>query len=188
MPFQDAIGGALQRLNVSNLDNGTVLRPQFNPAEFTESFDVNYARQRVPGLSHQVLQYINTNNDKLRMKLVFIADNEAQAVENLKSKRILQSFGYPRRGGDAVIGGGPPRLIVIWPNVISLRCVLASASFNFNRFDRTGRPIQFTAEVQFEEIRSVRLLSDEVELNGSRRDSGEIEAEIGTATDLVFEE
>lgn len=181
MALQDIVGIPLQRLNITNLDNGNVLTPQFNPAEFTEAFDVNYARQRVPGLSHTVLQYVNTNNDKLTMQLVFIADTEEQATENLRAKRVLQSYGYPRRGGDQVIGGGPPRLLVIWPNVISLRCVLASVSFNFTRFDRTGRPIQFTADVGFEEIRSIRLLSDEVELDGSRRANVDVEVDIGTA-------
>jgi hypothetical protein len=53
--------------------------------------------------------------------------------------------------------------------VIALTCVLTGLSFKYGRFALDGTPIQFSARVTIEEIRDVRLLSEDVLADGTRR-------------------
>jgi hypothetical protein len=158
------------RMSIANVSSGDSIEAQFNPTELEEALEVNWARQTVPGLSHQPLQFVNTGNTKFTLELQFEAQNATTDVErNLRARRFLQSLCYPRRGATNVAGGGPPRVLFVWPTFVSLTCVIASLSFKYSRFNLAGTPIHFTAKVALEEIRDVRLLSEEVLANGTQR-------------------
>jgi hypothetical protein len=158
------------RMSIANVSSGESIEAQFNPTELEEALEVNWARQTVPGLSHQPLQFVNTGNLKFTLELQFEAQNPATDVDrNLQARRFLQSLCYPRRGAANVVGGGPPRVLFVWPTFVSLTCVIASLSFKYSRFNLAGTPIYFTAKVALEEIRDVRLLSEEVLANGTQR-------------------
>jgi hypothetical protein len=158
------------RMSIANTATGDVVEAQFNPAEFEEALEVNWARQTVPGLSHQPLQFVNTGNVKVTLELNFdMLDLTAEPDQIRFARRFLQSLCYPRRGAEDVIGGGPPRTLFVWPNVVSLTCVVTGLSFKYGRFNLEGAPIQFTAKVTLEEIRDVRLLSEDVLADGSQR-------------------
>jgi hypothetical protein len=160
------------RMSIANVSSGESIEAQFNPTELEEALEVNWARLTVPGLSHQPLQFVNTGNTKFTLELQFEAQNATTDVErNLRARRFLQSLCYPRRGAANVAGGGPPRVLFVWPTFVSLTCVIASLSFKYSRFNLAGTPIHFTAKVALEEIRDVRLLSEEVLANGTQRSS-----------------
>ena len=57
----------------------------------------------------------------------------------------------------------------VWPTIVSLNCVISSLTFKYSRFNLAGTPVQFTAKLGLEEIRDVRLLSEEVLADGSQR-------------------
>lgn len=141
---------------------------QFNPTELEEQIEVNYARQTVPGLSHQVLQYINTNNVRFTFELYFHAGNGSLAA-NLEARRRLESFCYPNADGHDVAEGGPPKVLFVWPNVVSILAVISSLEFKYTQFNNKGTPIAWTCRVALEEYREVRLLSDEVAELGTQR-------------------
>ena len=48
-----------------NVTTGESLECLFNPTQLTEKLQVNWNRQVVPGLSHQVLQFQSTSNRQL---------------------------------------------------------------------------------------------------------------------------
>ena len=60
-------------------------------------------------------------------------------------------------------------MLFIWPRFISLTCVITALSFKYSRFRLDGTPVQFTAKVAFEEIRDVRLYSEDVLRDGTQR-------------------
>jgi hypothetical protein len=158
------------RMSVTNLATGESIEAQLNPTELEESLDVDYARQTVPGLSHQPLPFVQTNNTKLSLELYFDASAAGYTLDQiLYARRFLQSLCYPRRGASDVVGGGPPRVLFAWPGIISLTCVITALSFKYTRFNQQGVPVQFTAKVTYEEIRDVRLTSDEVLQSGTQR-------------------
>jgi hypothetical protein len=157
------------RMSIANVSSGESIEAQFNPTELEEALEVNWARLTVPGLSHQPLQFVNTGNLKFALELQFEALGPADSDRILRAKRFLQSLCYPRRGAANVVGGGPPRVLFVWPTFVSLTCVIASLSFKYSRFNLAGTPIHFTAKLALEEIRDVRLLSEEVLANGTQR-------------------
>jgi hypothetical protein len=158
------------RMSIANIASGESVDAQFNPTDFEEALEVNWARQTVPGLSHQPLQFVNTGNAKFTLELNFEAQDPTTDLEQIHlARRFLQSLCYPRRGAEDVIGGGPPRALFVWPGVISLTCVLTALSFKYGRFNLDGMPVQFTAKVTLEEIRDVRLLSEDVLADGTQR-------------------
>jgi hypothetical protein len=155
------------RMSIANVATGDSVEAQFNPTEFEEAIEVNWARQTVPGLS---LQFVNTGNARFTLDLNFEVQDATTTIEDiLFARRFLQSLCYPRRGAEDVAGGGPPRALFVWPNVIALTCVLTGLSFKYGRFALDGTPIQFTAKVTLEEITDVRLLSEDVLADGTRR-------------------
>jgi hypothetical protein len=158
------------RMSIANVSSGDSIDAQFNPTEFEEALEVNWARQTVPGLSHQPLQFVQTGNTKFTLELNFEAQDPTTDLDTIQyARRFLQSLCYPRRGAADVIGGGPPRVLFVWPNVISLTCVITALSFKYGRFNLEGTPVQFTAKLTLEEIRDVRLLSEDVLQDGTQR-------------------
>ena len=158
------------RMSIANVATGESVEAQFNPSEFEEALEVNWTRQTVPGLSHQPLQFVNTGNVKFTLELNFEVQDPSTDLDTIhQGRRFLQSLCYPRRGAEDVVGGGPPRALFVWPNVISLSCVVTALSFKYGRFNLEGTPVQFTAKVTLEEIRDVRLLSEDVLADGSQR-------------------
>src|SRR5512138_272771 len=158
------------RMSIANVASGESVEAQFNPSEFEEALEVNWTRQTVPGLSYQPLQFVNTGNVKFTLELNFEVQDPSTYLDSIhQGRRFLQSLCYPRRGAEDVVGGGPPRALFVWPNVISLTCVVTALSFKYGRFNLEGTPVQFTAKLTLEEIRDVRLLSEDVLADGSQR-------------------
>jgi len=158
------------RMSIANVVTGASIEAQFNPTDFDEMLEVNWARQTVPGLSHQPLQFVNTGNAKFTLELQFEAQDPTTSIEQIHlARRFLQSLCYPRRGAEDVLTGGPPRALFVWPNVISLTCVVTGLSFRYSRFNLDGTPVQFAAKVTLEEVRDVRLHSEDVLADGTRR-------------------
>ena len=174
MGLYEAVNARREKMLITKLgDPRTVFETQFNPTEFTEALRVNYQRHKIPGLSHEPMQYVNTTNDKIALDLFFDADTQEQADRNLIARRFLLAVCYPKRPvGDLQIGG-PPRLLFVWPSFISLTTVVTSLQFTYTRFSSTGVPLDFVASVALEEIRDMRLTYDDVIENGTVRGPNE---------------
>ena len=157
------------RLTLANVATGDSIEAQFNPTGLEEALEVGWARLKVPGLSHERLHFVGTEDLKLNLELTFDAmDPSSSLDEVLKARRFLMSLCYPVAGQD-VPSTSPPRVLLIWPSIVSLTCVIDSLFFKYGRFNLQGTPVQFTAKVALEEIRDVRITSDEVLAEGSQR-------------------
>lgn len=157
------------RIRIFNLRTNEGLLMQFNPTQFSERLAVNYGRPTVLGMSHQELQYLNTTNLTIPMEFFFLSRDPATHEGGAEVKRFLYSFCYPVAGADAIVGGAPPRALVVWPGVLSLTAKLTQLNINNQRFNRHAEVVQFTANCQFEEMRNVRFTSDDARRLGVRR-------------------
>jgi hypothetical protein len=159
---------------LSNLRTGETMEFLLNPTDLREQVQVNYGRQQVPGLSHQVLQFSSTGNTTLPVEFYldkFFA-RAASAEEDpdiLSFKRFLQALTVPVGGAEDIAHGGPPRALFVWPGLLALTCVVTSLEFRYEQFDVSGKVLVYRAQVTFEEIRDVRMTSDEVRTLGSLR-------------------
>jgi hypothetical protein len=150
------------RVTLANVRTGESIEAQFNPTALEESLAVNYAKQVVPGLSHEVLQFTNVGNHSFRLQLYFRAMDRYDAERLLYVRRFLYSLCYPSAGAEDVAGGGPPRVLVIWPNALSLVCVVTNLAFNHQQFSANGMSRVYSCDVSLEEISDCRITSEEV--------------------------
>ena len=161
------------RGELCNLRTGEAIEFLLNPTNFSEQVRVNYNRLQIPGLSHQVLQFVSTGNATLPIEFYldkfFAGSVGAEDADILNFKRFLQALTVPSAGAEDVVGGGPPRALFIWPGLVSLTCVLTSLEFKYEQFDVFGDIVIYRARTTFEEIRDVRITSEEIRDIGSER-------------------
>jgi len=157
------------RMSLTNVATAETIYVAHNPEILDEEVQVSWNRLTVPGLSHQVLQYNNTNN--LLLPAEFWWNGSAQmAAGNLRRDRLfLFSLCYPQGEVDSIEGSGPPRVLFVWPQMISCTCVVSGVKFTHTQFNYQGRSYIAKASVNFEEIRDFRLLSADVRANTQQR-------------------
>lgn len=172
MSYGEAVQNRAPHMTLVNIRTNETFEVQFNPTQLEEAVGVSYARQAVPGLSHQVLQFAYTENEKFTFELFFEATRggnaRAQQARIMDARRFLLSLTHPRQLG-GLRSGGPPRTLFIWPTFISLSCVVTTLKFSYNRFNLAGAPCQFLCNVQLEEIRDVHVTSETMRLQGTQR-------------------
>lgn len=172
MSYEEAIRAAPERMSVTNLVTLELCPAMFNPTEFEHNLEVNWQRFTVPGLSHQPKHYINTNNPVFPFELFYRATTTNQLAEIQDKMRFFESLAYPI-SADRVSGGGPPRVLFQWPQTLALVCTLNSLSQRFQLFTLKGRVRVLRVRVELEEIRSIRLLSEDVRRFGLFRAQGQ---------------
>lgn len=159
------------RMTIGNLRTGETQEVFFNPTELQKQLSVNWTRQRVPGLPHEPLQYQNTSNLQVTLELYCQATDRAEDADLIDDfERFLMSLCYPSASADSIATGAPPRVLVVWPNVMSFQAVVAgNVQFRHTQFATDGRSLRYTATLPLEEIRDFRLTSEDVRRQGTRR-------------------
>lgn len=165
-----------------NIRTGEGITAQFNPTTFDELLEVNYNRQQVLGLSHQLLQFLNTGNHQFSFDLFWDRGvTPEMREENLtlagvselaeldEAKKFFESLCYPSKGATTVSSGAPPRVLVVWPGVLSMTCVVTSVATRNEGFNYLGERVRAFMSIEFEEIRDVRITSQEVRQYGTQR-------------------
>ncbi len=144
-------------LTLVNMVTGDARTAQFNPEELEESLGVNYARLQVPGLSHTRKHFINTEDVKYSFELfqhcLESGDTGLASMKAIREdRRFLYALTHPWRA-DGIKRGGAPRVLFIWPKLISLTCVVTQLSFKYSMFNKDGAPVAWRAKVSLEQIR-----------------------------------
>ena len=151
-------------------DRTQTVTAQYNPNDFTEKIKVNYASIKIPGLSHQPLQYSHTENWKVSFELWWYSHDQKELDDANKARRLLQSWTIPDIAQD-VEGGPPPRILVVWPKLLSIVCVIRELDFTHKLFKKDGESFHRLCKVNFEEIRDLRLYGFQVRNDGTMRAS-----------------
>ncbi len=165
MPI-DAFTHHPPRMTITRLDDPTiVLEAQYNPEEVKEKVGASWSKQVVPGLSHQVKQFTNTENRRISFTMVFQAiPLGLDGTSRIRQvRRFFLSSVRPRRNVGSIASAGAPRLLFVWPEYMSLTATLESANMNTKRYNAGGPPIELSVEVELEEIRDTAIFADEIE-------------------------
>lgn len=167
------------RGSLVNLSTGELQTFPLNPTVLEERIQSIYQEVEILGMSHTPLQFKITGATQIPVEFyvsrIQRAKRTGQAVEDtviLDFKRYLQALTVPVRGAADVIGGAPPRVLFIWPFVITMTCVVRNIVFAYRRFDSLGDPLVYTARVDFTEARDLRITSEQVREVGSVRPPG----------------
>ncbi|MER2566419.1 MAG: peptidoglycan-binding protein [Myxococcaceae bacterium] len=147
-----------------NVSTGESMTCLFNPTQLTEKLQVNWNRQVVPGLSHQVLQFQSTSNRQLTGVEFyldrFFATEQPGDPNILEFRAFLRALTVPPAGTEGVLATAPPRVLVVWPNVLTIECVVASIDFQYRQLAVDSSVLVYAASVTFEEILDTRVTSE----------------------------
>jgi hypothetical protein len=147
-----------------NVSTGESMTCLFNPTQLTEKLQVNWNRQVVPGLSHQVLQFQSTSNRQLTGVDFyldrFFATQQPGDPNILEFRAFLRALTVPPAVTEGVLATAPPRVLVVWPNVLTIECVVASIDFQYRQLAVDSSVLVYVASVTFEEILDTRVTSD----------------------------
>jgi hypothetical protein len=147
-----------------NVASGESMQCLFNPTQLSEKLQVNWNRLVVPGLSHQVLQFQGTSNRQLAGVEFyldrFFAAEQPGDVNILEFRAFLRALTVPPQGNEGVPATAPPRVLFIWPRVVTVECVVASVEFQYRQLAIDGSVLVYTASVTFEEILDTRVTSE----------------------------
>lgn len=165
----EATAAAPVRMTITNLRTGETQTVMANPRELELAFDVGWNDLEVPGQSHTPLQFKNVGNVGFPLEL-YCSEFMNDRITLDDHSRFLQSLCYPDYDASNVLEGAPPRVLIVWPNVMSLTVIFRSFSIRYTHFALDdGRPIRFTASVKVSEIRDMRLSAADVRAQGFRR-------------------
>lgn len=163
MPFDAALARSPRCLLV-NTATGEALECLFNPTQLSEKVQVNWNRLVVPGLSHQVLQFQSTSNRQLTGVEFyldrFFAAEQPGDVNILDFRAFLRALTVPPAGTEGMLATAPPRVLFLWPRLVTVECVVASVEFQYKQLALDGSVLVYTANVTFEEILDTRVTSD----------------------------
>ncbi|RKH35672.1 peptidoglycan-binding protein [Corallococcus praedator] len=149
-----------------NVLTGEAMDCLFNPTQLTEKLQVNWNRLAVPGLSHQVLQFQGTSNRQLSgvefYLDAFFAAQQADTSSVMAFRAFVRALTVPPAGTEGVLATAPPRVLVLWPGVLTVECVVASVEFQYRQLAVDGRVLVYTATVTFEEVLDTRVTSEQL--------------------------
>ncbi|OGR04444.1 MAG: peptidoglycan-binding protein [Deltaproteobacteria bacterium RIFOXYA12_FULL_61_11] len=125
----------------------------FNPTQLNEKIQVVWNRLVVPGLSHQVLQYQSTANRQLSGIEFYLDKFFAAQCPNHPDIMGFQTFLRTLTVSSANARDfSPPRVLFVWPGVLSFDCVLIEVEFQYRQFAHDGSVLVYTATCTFEEL------------------------------------
>lgn len=150
------------RIYIRNLRNNERVSAQFNPNEMDESVAPQFSRMQVQGLSHEVHHFTHTGPYEISMKLRFRAYSPEELEALQRARRQMMSWAYPRAVQSQRVGGGPPKLLVVWPGMLSLVCYMTGLKINHASFNSEAQSVLMEASVTFEECPDRLMTMDHI--------------------------
>ncbi|HYY59248.1 MAG TPA: LysM peptidoglycan-binding domain-containing protein [Pyrinomonadaceae bacterium] len=160
----------LEKLKITNLDNGGSFTVLFNPTEYTFE-DGSTWQDQDRNRQRPELQYTGGERTKLSMELFFDTYEAGQDVRVHTSKLVKLLVPTTNQGND---GKRPPKVELSWgeadPDTANsyfpFVCVLEKLTRKFTFFNDSGTPVRATANVTFKQF---RLPEEELKRNPQNR-------------------
>jgi hypothetical protein len=172
----DALQRRAPRMYLQDLQTLEILEAQFNPSKLNEVLAVDWNRLVSPGNSHRRMQYNYTDNHKITFELIFDALQAGNTASMADARKFLFSVCYAKKGSQSIREGEATRVLFVWPALFTMTCVVTNVSIEHTAFNLAGQPSFSTAKLAIEEIRDVRLFSEDVRQNGTQRTSASSQA------------
>lgn len=149
-----------------NVHTAEVMECLFNPTQLSEKVQVNWNRLAVPGLSHQVLQFQSTGNRQVSGVEFyldrFFAAEQPGSPDIQAFRAFLRALTVPPSGVEGVAGAAPPRLLLIWPKVLTVETVITDLELQYKQVGVDGELLVYAASCSFEEILDARVTSEQL--------------------------
>lgn len=153
----DFLSRRAPRCTLVNVETQERFECLLNPEGLTERISVQYRKHVIPGLGHQPLQYESTGNRQVP-SLEFVLDQRLAPTDRgadslLRFRSFLLALTQPVT---PQIPSAPPRVLVIWPQVLTLEGVLSDVEFRYQALTEDGSVLAYVATCSFEEVLELR--------------------------------
>lgn len=158
-------GLAPARAVVVNVTTGERIEVLANPEELSEVRSATFARPAVIGLGHRPMHYTGSENARIQKLTLWIdahvAAERGGAFDVDGFAGFLRAFTVPPLvGGEP--GSEPPRLLLVWPGLLSLQGFVTGLELRYTQFAESGEPIRYTASLDLEEALDVARYSGDL--------------------------
>lgn len=155
------------KLQLWNVQEGTVLECMFNPKKLPESLKAVYTKLTVPGMSHQPVNFSHVENHSWTIETLWAVQTKADVDKLQEARKFILSLMYPWRGHTS-----PPRALLVFGPTVSLTGFVTEFDGEHVHFDAEQNTTWWTCKLTFEEVRDARLYGDDVLRDGTRRGTG----------------
>lgn len=156
----------LEKALITNTVTGTKIHVQFNPEEYTQTREINYAQAAIPGLSAPILQFMNGNMQTLEMELFLDSYEQHKVGTKVVNQAQSDVRDLVKQVTDLMTidpaKHAPPVLLFTWGKSLAFTCVLARATQKFVMFLPDGTPVRARLNVTFNEYRNADLEAKEI--------------------------
>ena len=138
------------RCTLVNVATGASVSAQINPPSLAEQLSAQYARLAVPGLGHEVLQYTGTRNrrfDGIELVCDATLGDGTSAAEVAAFCAFIRTLLTPVK---SAAPAAPPRVLLVWPQVVTLDGVLTDATIDTRKVGHDGTALAVLVTVAFE--------------------------------------
>ena len=140
------------RCHLVNVATAQSMECLLNPKQWSEKVQVNWNRATIPGLSYQPLQYQSTSNRQITDLEFYLdkvhASEQPGDADILRFRRFLRELTIPRTYHTPAC---PPRVLFVWPGVLTLEGVITELSLSYQQFANDGSVVIYTANCTIEE-------------------------------------
>jgi len=159
-----------QKMEIANLVTDESRSFMYNPSELQEKVSANYSELVVLGLSHPVQHFTHTSAVTFTFDLFFHSTGKSRDVQQaiLRDRLFLKALTHPWRSS-SIARGGPPRVLFLWPNLLSLTCNVRDVAFTYTQFNPKMEPVSFKASLTIAEIRDAFVGMDDILNSGDDR-------------------
>jgi hypothetical protein len=181
----------LEKALITNTVTGVKIPVQFNPEEYTQSREINYAQAAIPGLSAPILQFVNGNMQTLEMELFLDSYEEHKVGSSVVNKAQSDVRVLARKVTELMsiepTTHAPPVLLFTWAS-LTFTCVLARATQKFVMFLPDGIPVRARLNVTFNEYRNADLEAKEIKRETSDFSKRRVVSEAETLSSIAARE
>lgn len=169
----------------NKMRSAATLEVMFNPRALSRKLAANYARKEVLGNTHAEHEYLSTGNQGISFDLFYNVETVDHLQQSIDAMNWLESLVYAPENPEAIAQAAPPRVLIVWPNTMTMTTRLMSVEFNHQRFNRHGYTIQWTAKCMWEETRIRRLNKADVRAFGALRTPESVLADADASGELL---
>jgi hypothetical protein len=157
------------KCTVVNTHTDERMSPIFNPTVLEQQLSASYERKRPVGMPHSTQQYKGTDNMVLNLDFYLRTTDSDSHRFNEQFRNFMTAFLYPTEAATDVVTGGPPNMLFVWPNYVSLLFKVQTINVRSERFRRTDlAPYQQVMTCVVEEARNTRRTSESMRSSGFR--------------------
>jgi len=161
------------KLILADMANGDEFEVPYNPTNLVTTFTAKYTKFLPAGDTSDTMHYDGTHSPAIPLELMIFRkalDGVAgsgflQDIQEIQ--RFLMSLMYPVEMASTVASSAPPRVLVIWPNEISVVARVEKLTLTRRQFRNTDlRSILSEATMSITPIRGSRVSSEEMRETG----------------------